>query len=93
MCLLLRLDLLLPAPRNHLLGGAVAKVPQNATAYPWRQTISPMCFDAGFPQDALEADGSLKASYQFDLPGTRSPVLSLPALAKGIEAVQAAYLK
>lgn len=79
---------------NHLLGGAVAKIPQSATAYPWRNTISPLCFDAGFPQDALEPDGvTLKATYQFDLPGIQSPVLSLPKLADAVKAVQSAYLK
>lgn len=84
---------------NHLLGGAVAKVPQSATAYPWRKAISPLCFDSGLPGDMFEADGhTLKTSVTWDLSdlglsNLKAVTVSPAALAKAVQDVQAAYLK
>jgi len=78
---------------NHLLGGAVAKVPPTATAYPWRKAISPLCVDGGLPDDVLEADRvTLKSSYT--LPLAQGAITFSPnGMLNGIKAVQAAYLK
>jgi hypothetical protein len=97
-CIALKLAVGKPA-WNHLLGGAVAKVPQTATAYPWRKAISPLCFDSGMPDDVFEADGhTFKPSYTMDLSGLgltnlKAVSVSPAAMAKAIQDVQAAYLK
>lgn len=80
---------------NHLMGGAVAKVSQTATAYPWRKAISPLCFDSGLPDDVFEADRvTLKSTYTLQPPIAPSAVTFSPAgMTAGIRAVQAAYLK
>lgn len=87
---------LVPKPNwNHLLGGAVAKVPPTATAYPWRKAISPLCVDSGLPDDVFEGDRvALKSTYTLHPPMVPGTVTFSPAgMLDGIKAVQAAYIK
>jgi hypothetical protein len=84
-----------PPNWNHLLGGAVAKIPPTATAYPWRNAISPLCIDTGLPDDAFEADRvTLKGTYELLVPGQRGTVSVSPvAVVNAQKKVQAAYIK
>lgn len=48
---------------EHFLGGAVAAVPPNATAFFYRTKYSPICFDQALPSGMVNKDGRLMSTF------------------------------
>ncbi|KAG2439084.1 hypothetical protein HYH02_006609 [Chlamydomonas schloesseri] len=80
---------------NHLLGGAVSAVPSDATAYPHRKMISPLCHEPSMPYGSYDSNGELLPSANFTLYGvtmTYKPALLLEAFIARIKQFQRALV-
>ncbi|KXZ50823.1 hypothetical protein GPECTOR_15g509 [Gonium pectorale] len=81
---------------NHILGGAVAAVPTNATAFPHRKMLSPLCHEPGMPYGTYDRKGELLPSANITSSGgityTYTPQLLVDAFIKRIQQFQRALL-
>ncbi len=76
---------------NHLLGGAVAAVPEDATAFPHRKMISPLCHEPGMPYGSYDSEGQLLPLANVTVEGltmTYKPALLVEAFITRIKQFQ-----